>query len=111
MNPLPRSSTKKRILDEQSSRLHNEESMAKVIRARAKMTKPTRHSQMLFDCECDDADCAEMIPVSTEEYVQVHANLRQFIVVTAHVQMDLESVVERFHGYVLVQKFIPSTGT
>lgn len=96
----------KRILNEFGSKILNEERMDRV----GQMHESARleaHSNMIFACECDDADCHETIPMSTEEYQRVHSRTKHFIVVPSHVRLDLEKIITSFSDYVLVAKFYP----
>ena len=96
----------KRILNEFSSKILNEERMEHVVSTR-KGSHLSAHVDMSFHCECDDRSCAESIQLSTEEYKHVHTKTKHFIVVPAHVRLDLEKVIAAFNSYVLVEKFFP----
>lgn len=96
----------KRILNEFGSKILNEERMDKVLRLR-KGRHLEDHSDMAFNCECDDEDCHEIISMSTEEYERVHAKTKYFIVSTSHVRVDLEEIISSFTTYTLVAKYFP----
>lgn len=57
-----------------------------------------------FVCECGQADCAETIELSLEEYRAVHADELRFAVVPGHEIPDAEDVVERGDRYFVVRK-------
>lgn len=96
----------KRVLNEFSAKILNEERLDKVVESR-RSGRTSEHSEMIFTCECDDPKCVEKVTMSTEEYKHVHNKTKYFIVVPRHVQFDIEEVVERFNNYCLVAKFFP----
>jgi hypothetical protein len=57
-------------------------------------------------CECADANCAEPVSLSIEEYEAIRKNARRFLVVPAneHVSPGLERVVQREERYWVVEK-------
>ena len=61
---------------------------------------------MAFDilCECADLECTHRITLTTAEYVEAHANPRQFTVVPGHAIMDVEDVVMQTDRFVVVRK-------
>lgn len=75
--------------------------------ATRKSTRLSEHADMTFRCECDDRTCEETIQLSTEEYTHVHSKTKHFVVVPAHVRLDLEKIITSFNAYVLVEKFFP----
>jgi hypothetical protein len=97
----------RRILNEFASKILNEEKLGKVLDERIRNHHPSNFTEMLFHCECDDRACAEMIAVSTEEYVLTHHKTKQFIVRPSHVGTDIEKVTEHFANYSLVEKYFP----
>lgn len=96
----------KRLLNEFSAKILNEERIDKVVESR-RGSRLSPHSDMSFSCECDAHNCEEIIMMSTEEYQRVHRKTKQFIVVADHVQLDIEEVTASFHNFVLVEKFFP----
>jgi hypothetical protein len=60
-----------------------------------------------FVCECDDAACTDRIATTIEAYEEVRAEGAQFIVADAHVNDDVERVVERTKDFTLVEKVKP----
>ena len=103
-------SAKKRILNELTAKVRNEHSADQVTKLR-KGTNASEYAEMTFVCECDRKDCPETISLSIQEYNHVHAKLMHFIVVPAHVQLDLEIVTETFPDYYVVEKLFPRPGT
>ena len=57
-----------------------------------------------FICECADDLCTEHMPVDVETYHRVRDNPRWFIVLPGHVDKSVETVVETYSGYVIVEK-------
>jgi hypothetical protein len=61
-------------------------------------------SPISFRCECARLGCNELIELSVREYEHVRSNPRRFIVLPGHERLDIEIVVERHHGYLVVEK-------
>jgi len=97
----------KRVLNEFSSKILNEERVEKLANIRSRAHHLAPFSDTTFHCECDDADCDNTISMSTEMYEQVHKKTKQFIVVPAHVRLDIENVMVRLPAYVVVEKHFP----
>jgi hypothetical protein len=57
-----------------------------------------------FRCECARLGCTEIIELSVDEYEEVRANPRRFIVADGHQQPEFETVVERRSDYLVVEK-------
>jgi hypothetical protein len=55
-------------------------------------------------CECADADCAEAMEMTTEEYEQVRAHPSRFAVLRGHLDPVIEEVIAEHPRYVVVQK-------
>jgi hypothetical protein len=64
----------------------------------------TKGEAVEFICECGRADCAEPIAMTVAEYQAIRAKPTRFAVVPAHEQPEVESVVERYPTYVVVEK-------
>src|SRR5881392_2626469 len=64
----------------------------------SELTAPT------FICECSSDLCTEHVPVDSETYRRVREHPRRFLVLPAHVDEALESVVETHSGYLIVEK-------
>ena len=62
------------------------------------------HEAVDFVCECVRADCAERISLSVAEYEAVRAEPTHFAVAPGHVEPEVEDVVARHDGYVVVRK-------
>ena len=58
-----------------------------------------------FLCECSRDDCTEAVSVSLRDYEAIRAEPTHFLVVAGHeASPDIERVVGRNNGYVVVQK-------
>jgi hypothetical protein len=57
-----------------------------------------------FRCECGREDCDGLVSMSVAEYEHVRADNDRFAVVPGHEDPELERVVERAEGYVIVDK-------
>ena len=55
-------------------------------------------------CECAYTGCTEPIAVDAATFEQVRENSRRFLVAPGHEDLDVESVVERRAGYLVVEK-------
>ena len=55
-------------------------------------------------CECADLECTHRITLTTAEYVEAHANPRQFTVVPGHAIIDVEDVVMQTDRFEVVRK-------
>jgi hypothetical protein len=57
-----------------------------------------------FVCECARPECMSAFGVPLEVYESVRANDRRFLVLSDHVDPEIEVVVERGEGFVIVEK-------
>jgi hypothetical protein len=57
-----------------------------------------------FLCECGDAKCAAKIELSREEYERIRSDPATFVVLSGHEIYDIETVIDRGEGYVIVRK-------
>jgi hypothetical protein len=57
-----------------------------------------------FACECDDPGCARAIEIPLGEYERAVAAVDRFIVLPGHEDPEVEVVVERQDGYLVVSK-------
>jgi hypothetical protein len=61
-------------------------------------------TEPVFICECANADCAEHLAVDAEIYRRVREQPRLFVVLPGHEVPEIERVVERHDGYLVVKK-------
>ncbi len=59
---------------------------------------------MPFHCECAKTPCLEKIDVPPVLYEQILSQRYRFVVVPGHVQPDVEQVVQKHVGFVVVEK-------
>jgi hypothetical protein len=55
-------------------------------------------------CECEQTGCMVPIEVDRATFEAVRENPLRFLVVSGHEQTDVESVIERHSGYLVVEK-------
>jgi hypothetical protein len=60
-----------------------------------------------FRCECGRPECEDFISMAVSKYEHVRAENDRFAVVPGHESDEIERVVERADGYVIVDK-LPS---
>jgi hypothetical protein len=57
-----------------------------------------------FMCECGRDGCLELIPVPLAAYHEVRDHPARFIVLSGHEDDEIERVVERRDGFLVVEK-------
>ena len=57
-----------------------------------------------FRCECGRNECVTMISMSVREYEHVRSDKDRFAVTPGHEDDEIERVVERADGYLVVDK-------
>ncbi len=55
-----------------------------------------------FICECSDPRCTRIVQLTLEEYADVRADPRHYVVVPGHVVRDFERVVEENDRYAVL---------
>jgi hypothetical protein len=60
--------------------------------------------QMTFVCECGRLGCNKLIKLTRAEYEAVRTNPRRFAIIDGHEVDEVEDVVERAEGYIVVEK-------
>jgi hypothetical protein len=55
-------------------------------------------------CECGNASCVERITLTPAEYEELRSNSHHFAVAPGHEELDVETVVAKRRGYVIVAK-------
>ena len=64
----------------------------------------TLDAEVDFVCECPSLACTEGITLRLDEYRWVRSEPTRFVLVAGHEQADVERVVARRNGYVIVDK-------
>jgi hypothetical protein len=62
---------------------------------------------MVIVCECGNAECAEQISISLQEYEDLRSEPTQFALVPGHEDPSVEGVVTQHEGYSVVRKQDP----
>jgi hypothetical protein len=57
-----------------------------------------------FRCECAQLGCTRVVELSVCDYERIRANSRRFVVAVGHEAPEVESVVERYPGFLVVEK-------
>lgn len=57
-----------------------------------------------FNCECSDENCTERIILALDEYQQIHADRKSFIVKPGHEVTAIEEVVRTENNFSVVRK-------
>jgi hypothetical protein len=57
-----------------------------------------------FVCECSQEDCTSTITLSRESYESVRAHSTFFVVSAGHEILEVEKVIDRQNGWMIVQK-------
>ena len=91
--------------DQRKRRMAENEALARRINDRIEYQRPRNgESADTFICECVRVDCGGAVDLSIEEYAQVRSQPRRFVVLPGHEEPAIESIVEVYSGYVVVEK-------
>jgi hypothetical protein len=60
--------------------------------------------RLSFLCECGRLGCNQLILLTRAEYEAVRANSRRFVLVDGHEMPEVEDVVDRAEGFIVVEK-------
>ena len=95
-------------MDARETRLARNETLFREVNERIESAvgRANRHDDHVYEflCECSNADCTLLLPLTIAEYEAVRNDPRQFIVAPGHDLPEIESVVARNAGYQLVLK-------
>jgi hypothetical protein len=81
------------------------EALARSLNDRIEHQRPRNgKSADTFVCECVRADCGGVLDLSIGEYARVRSQPRRFAVLRGHEEPAVESIVEVYPGYVVVEK-------
>ena len=81
------------------------EALARRINERIEYQRPRNgESADTFICECVRVDCGGVLDLSIGEYARVRSHPRRFVVAPGHEEPAVESTVEVYPGYVVVEK-------
>ena len=93
-------------MDDQSKRrMAQNEALARRINDRIEHQRPRNgKSADTFICECVRVDCGGELDLSIAEYSRVRSNSRRFVVLPGHEEPAIESTVELYPSYLVVEK-------
>jgi hypothetical protein len=93
------------VADPRERRMTANETLARRINEAIEYERPRNgDSGERFVCECVSKRCTEALDLAIDEYVRVRSHPRRFIVVEGHEEPAIESIVEIYPGYVVVEK-------
>ena len=58
-----------------------------------------------FVCECSREDCAALVEITYAQYEAVRSDPRRFLILPGHEDLEVDRVVERHPGFLVVEKF------
>jgi hypothetical protein len=89
-------------MDERQQRIVRNEALFREVNERVEQISDTSESEFL--CECGNVECASPIRMTLSEYERVRANGHRFAVIPSHELTEIETVIERRDGYLVVEK-------
>lgn len=91
--------------DQRKRRLAQNEALARRINDRIEYQRPRNgESADSFICECVRVDCGGILDLTIAEYARVRSHPRRFVLLPGHEEPDVESTVEVYPGYIVVEK-------
>jgi hypothetical protein len=95
-------------MDSRETRLARNETLFREVNERIEQAveRASRNDGHLYEflCECSNADCTLLLPLTISEYEAVRSDPRQFIVAPGHELPEIEYVVARNSDYQVVVK-------
>ena len=82
---------------------HNEAVFKAVNEEIDDRTEDTRDAE--YVCECSDTGCSATLRLTHPQYEHVRSEPNWYAVLPGHEMPEVERVVERFDGYLIVAKF------
>ena len=89
-------------MDPRSERVGKNEAVFREVNER--INDVTRESTAEYLCECGDATCTETIQMTVFDYEDVRSDPTHFAVLPGHEIPDVEEVVGRNEGFLVVRK-------
>jgi hypothetical protein len=68
------------------------------------MWRGEEHDAVRIRCECSRLECNAVVELDLSEYERVRRRPRHFVMREGHERTDLEVVIEKQPGYVVVEK-------
>ena len=98
-------------MNERSDRIARNEAMFRSVNERVEqVVQPGPDEEIDFLCECGDSACIETVTLTREAYEQVRTDGAQFVVVPGHEIPQIETVVSRADGFLIVRKLPGEAG-
>ena len=94
-------------MEERAARIGRNEALFREVNERIERISATLQvsdEKLKILCECGVPTCLEQLDVPTAEYERVRAEPTLFMIKPGHEHADLEEVVERHEGYIVVRK-------
>ena len=95
-------------MDERERRMTENETLFREVNERIDDTAThfgaNEKSTHEYLCECANADCTFRVTLTHEQYTNVRADPRQFVVLPLHFTPEVETLVTKNDGYWLVRK-------
>jgi hypothetical protein len=89
-------------MDERARRIGKNEALFREVNER--IEEIAGGPRIEFLCECGNVDCTEPVTLTAGEYEALRAEPDRFAVLPGHEEPDVEDVVERHDGYLVVRK-------
>jgi hypothetical protein len=91
-------------VSERARRIAENEQRFRIFNEQVRAVRAELHAESEFACECGDQACMEPMNLSPQDYQQVRRDARWFAVLPGHDRPDVERVLERHPGHLVVQK-------
>jgi hypothetical protein len=103
---LPKHPDRIGTVDERERKIGRNEAMFREVNDRIERVSESMHvtDQLAILCECGDSSCTAHIDVSLSEYERIRGDSALFFVCRGHEEPDVEDVVEKRDGSVVVRK-------
>ena len=62
------------------------------------------YKSVRFRCECSQMDCGQSVELTLGDYEDVRRFPRRFVIAPGHETPEIETVIERDSGYMIVEK-------
>jgi hypothetical protein len=89
---------------ERARRIGLNEAMFREINERLEALADPQLGVLNLVCECGHRDCAERITLTIKEYRELRSDPLHFVVLPGHEIPQVEDVVQRLSGWLIVQK-------
>jgi hypothetical protein len=92
-------------MSDRSDRLARNETLFRAVNERVEeVVRPGPEEEIDFLCECGDGECREKVTATRGDYEQLRADAAQFVVRPGHEIPEIEDVVIRAEGFLVVRK-------